>query len=201
MEPFQRVKSSAIALMADDIDTDQIIPARFLKNPRDNGYGNFLFHDKRFDGNGSRLADVFNDPVHAGSRILIAASNFGCGSSREGAVYALYDYGFRVVVAASFGDIFRQNSLKNGLLPVSLPYDEAARLRELVAANPLGEIDVDLQTQSIACFDGSELKFEVDPFWKEALLKGTDELGLTLGYRDEIERFEAGYYAEFTWLA
>ena len=201
MEPFQRVKSSAIALLADDIDTDQIVPARFLKSPRDKGYGTFLFHDQRFDGQGAQIENVFNDPVHADSRILIAAANFGCGSSREGAVYALFDYGFRVIIAASLGDIFRQNCLKNGLLPIVLPADEAARLRELVAANPRGVIDVDLVTQSIACFDGRVLQFSVDPFWKEALLKGTDELGLTLGYSDEIKKFEAGYYEEFTWLA
>ena len=201
MQPFTQVTVPAIALDQDSIDTDQIIPARFLKYPRTQGYGRFLFHDQRFEAEGSKRPDFpLNRPEGRNAGIIVAAANFGCGSSREGAVYALADYGIRAVVAPSFGDIFYKNCLQNGLLPVRLAAPDAAELRRRIHAHPGQPMIVDLVGLSIRDPTGAEHPFTIDPFWREALLKGLDEIGLPLSYGDRIADFEATYYAAMDWL-
>ena len=202
MEPF--VKLTAVAAPYDQVnaDTDQIVPARFLKYPRaPEGYGGFLFHDLRFDEVGAERPDfVLNRPAYREARILVTNTNFGCGSSREGAVYALADHGIGAVIGPSFGDIFYNNCLKNGLLPVRLGAGEAAALRAHLSAHPGAELTVDLEAQTVTAPDGTTHHFDVDPYWREALLKGLDELAMTLELRQEIEAFERRYNAENPWL-
>lgn len=189
MEPFTVLTAVAAPWDAANVDTDQIIPARFLKKPRSSGYHNYLFHDLRFDGEGGKRHGFPLDlPGYAGARILVTGPNFGCGSSREGAVYALVDAGIRVVVAASFGDIFFSNALKNGLLPVVLPAGTVDRLRAALEAEPGLELTVDLEAQSLRGANMVE-RFAIDPFRRECLLKGIDEIDLTLQYRERIEAF------------
>jgi len=202
MEPLTRLTAVAVPYDAVNVDTDQIVPARFLKYERDQGYDRFLFHDLRFRGDGSEDPDfILNRAEYRDARILVANHNFACGSSREGAVYALADYGFRCVVAPSFGDIFHNNCLKNGVLPVRLGEEAVTAMRRRLAAKPGTTLTVDLQAQTVAEPDGTVHHFDVDPFWREALLKGLDELGLTLASRAEIEAFERTYHRKFTWLA
>jgi 3-isopropylmalate/(R)-2-methylmalate dehydratase small subunit len=184
-----------------NVDTDQIVPARFLKYSREVGYGRFLFHDLRFDPGGAERPEfVLNRPAFRAARILVVNENFGCGSSREGAVYALADYGIRAVIGPSFGDIFHNNCLKNGLVPVRLPADTVATLRGTLVARPGSRLVVDLPGQRVIASDGAGYPFEIDAFWKEALLQGVDEIGLTLGLGEEITAFEKRYWAERPWL-
>jgi 3-isopropylmalate/(R)-2-methylmalate dehydratase small subunit len=201
MEPFTRLDAVAMPMPVANVDTDQIIPARFLRKPRKAGYGQYLFHDLRFgDGGKERPEFVLNQAPYRGARILIADKNFGCGSSREHAVYALWDYGFRAVVAPSFGDIFYGNSLKNGFLPVVLAADAAARLRDLVQEHPGARATVDLEQQQVIGPDGTACRFEIDAFRKHCLLKGIDELDFTLGHRSDIEAFERTQSRSTPWL-
>jgi 3-isopropylmalate/(R)-2-methylmalate dehydratase small subunit len=182
-------------MAAPNIDTDQIVPARFLRNPRRAGYAGYLFHDLRFDAAGAPVAEfVFNRPEHQGARILLAGHNFGCGSSREGAVYALADWGIRCVIASSFGDIFRNNCFKNGVLPVVLP---DAVIETLAAAD--GPLTVDLAAQTVAAGTTS-VRFEIEPFWKESLLTGLDDIDLTLRLRARIDAFAAQHLEQRPWL-
>src|SRR5262245_34475184 len=185
-EKFTSVTAIAAPYEPVNVDTDQIVPARFLKTPRKQGYGKFLFHDLREDS-----AFVLNRAPYDRARILVANENFGCGSSREGAAYAFFDAGFRAVIAPSFGDIFFNNCLKNGIVPVRLPGETCRDLRRRVAEKPGTEVTVDLQTQLV---DG-EHPFVVDPFYREMLLLGVDEIGLTLSMLPTIEAFERGYKA------
>jgi 3-isopropylmalate/(R)-2-methylmalate dehydratase small subunit len=168
-----------------NVDTDQIIPARYLKVPRKDGYGGFLFHDLR-EGNRDF---VLNRPPYDKARILVANENFGCGSSREGAAYAFFDAGFRAVIAPSFGDIFFNNCLKNGIVPARLPAEVCGSLRKELRETPGTEITVDLETQLVE----RKHAFVVDPFFREMLLKGVDEIGLTLSMLPQIEAFERTY--------
>lgn len=179
MQPFTQVESATVPLAEANVDTDQIIPARFLQKPRNGQLGEFLFHDLRRDP-----AFILNHVRDA--RILAAAANFGCGSSRENAVWALYDYGFRVVIAPSFGDIFRNNCLKNGLLPVSLPADAVASLM----AQSTGITKVDLESQTVTLPDATAHSFPIDPFARHCLLNGMEELDYTLSLMEEIAAFE-----------
>ncbi len=179
MTRVEKFTSATVPMDQVNIDTDQIIPARFLQKPRSAGCGPYLFHDLRKDPE-----FVLNLPRYKDARVLVAAENFGCGSSRENAVWALQDYGFRAVIAPSFGDIFRSNCLKNGLLPVVLEGDVVA---ELLKTTP--EVTVDLEAQTVS-FSGRSVRFEVDPFAKHCLLNGVDELGYTLSRMAEIEAFE-----------
>jgi len=189
---FQTIQSRAVLLPHDDIDTDQIIPARFLKVTSRDGLGVNLFHDWRYQASGAPQADFpLNAPGAAGSQVLIAGHNFGCGSSREHAPWALCDFGFRAVVASSFADIFRSNALKNGLLPVALGREEHARLCAARAADPGLVVTVDLAGQVIAWPGQSPLTFPVDPFARRCLLDGVDELGYLLSLRGDIEAYEA----------
>ena len=173
-----------------NVDTDQIIPARFLKFSRKYGYGKFLFHDLREDP-----SFVLNRAPFDRAKILVANANFGCGSSREGAVYAFFDSGFRSVIAPSFGDIFHNNCLKNGIVPVRLPDEVCAQLRKELLEKPGTELTVDLESQIV----NGAYPFSVDPFYREMLLKGVDEIGLTLSLVAEIEAFEKAYAEAAPW--
>lgn len=194
MERFTRLEAIAAPIAQSNLDTDQIIPARFLKKPREKGFGQYLFYDLRFQPDGAENADfILNQSPYRFASILVAAQNFGCGSSRESAVWALYDYGFRAIIAPSFGDIFSNNSLKNGLLPIVLPYDVVASLLSSLKEIPGQTVSVDLQTQIVTLPDRATHKFDIDPFAKECLLGGLDELEYTLSRMDEIVRFEKAY--------
>jgi 3-isopropylmalate/(R)-2-methylmalate dehydratase small subunit len=189
MKAFQTVTSRAVVLDRPDVDTDQIIPKQFLKRIERTGFGEFLFFDWRKDP-----AFELNRPEAQGARILVAGRNFGCGSSREHAAWALQDYGFDAVVAPSFGDIFRQNSLKIGLLPVALP---AEQVKELMARAAAGEeLTVDLAARTAGGF-----AFELDDFSRRCLLEGLDDVGLTLEHEDALAAYEAAHRAPISTLA
>ena len=201
MEAFKRLDAVAAPMPVPNVDTDQIIPARFLRKPRKDGFGQYLFNDLRFDDAGKEKPEfVLNQTAYRGARVLVADKNFACGSSREHAVYALWDYGFRAAIAPSFGDIFYGNSFKNGFLPIVLPVEEVAALRAQIQAKPGAHIVVDLERQEVTGPDGKPHRFEIDAFRRDCLLKGVDELDFTLGYRGEIEAFEKRQGAEVTWL-
>jgi 3-isopropylmalate/(R)-2-methylmalate dehydratase small subunit len=179
MEPFTRLTSRVVPLLWDDVDTDQIIPARFLKTTSRRGLGEHLFADRR---------GIDLDPE---ARVLLAGVNFGCGSSREHAAWALLEHGFRAVVARSFADIFEGNALENGLLPVKLEARHHARLAALLEQDPRGEVSIDLEAQAIVLPDGSEARFPVNPFSKCCLLSGTDELDYLLSVADRVADYES----------
>jgi 3-isopropylmalate/(R)-2-methylmalate dehydratase small subunit len=183
LKALVRVSSSAAIVDRVDVDTDQIIPKQFLKRIERTGYGQFLFFDWMKDPDFE-----LRRPECVDAQILIAGRNFGCGSSREHAAWALQDYGFDVLIAPSFGDIFRTNSLKIGLLPVQLPAEEVRALMERCADG--SELTVDLERQVVVDPDGRELAFAIDPFARECLLEGLDEIALTLRRAAEIERYE-----------
>jgi 3-isopropylmalate/(R)-2-methylmalate dehydratase small subunit len=200
MTPFTTLDSTAIRLEAANIDTDQIIPARFLRNPRKAGYASFLFHDLRFDADGKPIASfAFNRRENQGARILVAGDNFGCGSSREGAVYALLDYGIRCVIAPSFGDIFRNNCGKNGVLPIVLA---ASEIEALLAGTPPGDaprLHVDLAAQEVSSSTHTA-HFDIEPFWKDCLLHGLDDIDLTLRHREKIATFAGERFRAHPWV-
>ena len=193
MGPFTRITAIAAPIDWPNVDTDRIIPARFLRKPQGSpGYDRFLFHDVRFEADGAEKPEfVLNQPAFRGARILVAADNFGCGSSREAAVWALAAYGVRVVIAPSLGDIFHQNCFKNGLLAAILPGDVVAGLRGTLRARPGSTLAVDLDSQTVTAPEGAVHRFELDPFRKQMLLSGQDEIALTLGYEAQIAEFEA----------
>jgi len=199
MEPFKRLDAVALPMPVPNVDTDQIIPARFLRKPRKDGFGQYLFNDLRLDDAGKEKTDfVLNQPAYRGARVIVADKNFACGSSREHAVYALWDWGFRAAIAPSFGDIFYGNSLKNGFLPIVLSAEEVASLMAQIRLRPGAHIVVDLERQEVVGPDGKPHRFEIDPFRRDCLLKGVDELDFTLGFRGEIEAFEKRQ--EMSWL-
>jgi 3-isopropylmalate/(R)-2-methylmalate dehydratase small subunit len=201
MEPFQRLEAVAAPISVPNTDTDQIIPARFCWRKRADGWGHLLFHDLRFDDAGAEKHEfVLNREAYRAARILVAERNFGCGSSREAAVWAVYDYGIRAVIAPSFGDIFFNNSLQNGLLPVALPPERAAALRSALEQNPGAQITVDLAAQTVRGPDGATDRFEIDAFRKECLLAGTDDIAFTLRQRDAVAAFERDYEKRVSWL-
>ncbi len=200
MAPFETVDAKAVALDMANVDTDQIIPARFLWRPRQEGYGELLFHDIR-DKSGFPL----ETQAARGAAVLVADRNFGCGSSREHAAWALRDAGFRVVIAPSFGDIFFSNSFKNGLLPVVLPEARCAELRAALTRNPGARMMVDLKAQTITgpvgVNDGFDIdQFAIDPMRKELLLAGEDEVGFTLRQKPAIGAFEQAYARSMPWV-
>jgi len=201
MEPFARLTAPAVPMDLPNIDTDRVIPARFLRKPREAGFGPLLFHDVRFDAAGApRPEFVLNHPAYRGARILVTAENFGCGSSREMAVWALVDYGIRVVIGPSFGDIFFENCFKNGALAVVLSADIAAGLRRALAERPGATMTVDLESQIITGPAGEAIRFEIDAFRKHGLLTGQDEIEMTLARLPAIEAFEARRRVEMPWL-
>jgi len=196
MEPFTTLEAVAAPLDMANVDTDRIIPARFLRQPRSAGYHNWLFHDLREQG-----GFVLDRPEFKAAKILVAAENFGCGSSREGAVWALAGAGFRAWIAPSFGDIFFENSFKNGVLPIVLPAGRVAAIRALLAEKPGTRLGIDLAAQTVILPDGTAERFEVDPFRKECLLNGWDEIDLTLRHEAAIAAYEARQRGETPWLA
>jgi 3-isopropylmalate/(R)-2-methylmalate dehydratase small subunit len=201
MDPVTRLDAVAVPMPVANVDTDQIIPARFLRKPRKEGYGQYLFHDLRFDDDGRERPDfVLNQLPYRAARVLIADKNFGCGSSREHAVYALWDYGFRAVIAPSFGDIFYGNSLKNGFLPIVLPADVAAVLRDQAEGHPGARVVVDLDRQQVTGPDGRAHRFEIDAFRKHCLLNGLDDVGLTMQKAPAIDTYEQRQRLSQPWL-
>jgi 3-isopropylmalate/(R)-2-methylmalate dehydratase small subunit len=192
MKPFTSFESHVVPLCRDDVDTDQIIPARFLKVTDKAGLGDKLFSDWRYDEGGAPLADfVLNRPEHQGAEVLLARENFGCGSSREHAPWALVDWGLRAIVAVSFADIFRNNALKNGLLPIAIDEASYVELRDAVHADASARVKVDLEAQTLTLPSGEAIGFPVDPFARKCLLSGMDQLGYLQSFGDAISRFEA----------
>ena len=194
-EKFTAITAVAVPYHPVNVDTDQILPARFLKVPRSEGYGQYLFHDLRAEN----PQFVLNREPYRDAKIFVGNSNFACGSSREGAAFAFYDAGFRSVIAPSFGDIFYNNCLKNGIVPARLPEQVCADLRTFLTTNPGTELTVDLIEEKVIEPGGKAHAFKVEAFFREMLLKGVDELGLTLSLGDEIEAFERGYAEAFPW--
>lgn len=190
MEPFGLLTGRTVVLPLDDVDTDQIIPARFLKGTTRTGLGRGLFADRRYDADGALRPDFpLNRGDAAGAPVLVVGRNFGCGSSREHAVWALLDQGFRAVIAPSFADIFRGNALKNGVLPVALAAEEVARL----SAAPGATVTIDLRAQRVALPDGTRAAFTVDPFARHCLLEGIDEMEFLLGQEPAIAAYESAH--------
>lgn len=190
MEPINIVKSVYAPLDHKNVDTDQIISKEFLKRIERTGFGEFLFHHWRFNEDGSVNEDfVLNQSQYNGAKILVAQDNFGCGSSREHAPWAILDYGFNVVIAPSFADIFHNNCYKNGILPVKLT---EAECEELLASGiaEASEIEVNLGEQTVTNAEGKVYKFSIDPYYKEMLLNGWDEIALTIKYEDQIKAYE-----------
>ena len=185
MEPFTRVTGVLAPLDRANVDTDQIIPKQFLKRVERSGFGPFLFYDWRRAGH-----FVLDEPAYQGAAVLVTGANFGCGSSREHAAWSLLDAGFRVVIAPSFGDIFKSNSFRTGLLPVELPEPEVAELVRMATEEPGMEVTVDLTSRRIRA-GGFETSFAIDPFYRECLLNGWDEIALTLHQEGEITRYES----------
>jgi 3-isopropylmalate/(R)-2-methylmalate dehydratase small subunit len=211
MEKFTTHAGIVAPLDRGNVDTDQIIPKQFLRSIKKTGYGPNLFDAWRYMDHGEPGMDharrprnpnfVLNDPRYQGATILLARKNFGCGSSREHAAWALLNYGFRCVIAPSFGDIFYQNSFKNGFLPVALQEAEVDRLFHECAALPGFRLVVDVDAQTVATADRAlVMRFDIDPFRKHSLLNGLDEIGLTLQQADKIRAFEAKRIAQYPWL-
>ncbi|WP_049627121.1 3-isopropylmalate dehydratase small subunit [Bacillus sp. JFL15] len=191
MEPLKTHTGKAAVLNRINVDTDQIIPKQFLKRIERTGYGRFAFFDWRYLENGEPDPEFeLNRKVYEGASILIAGENFGCGSSREHAPWALDDYGFKIIIAPSFADIFHQNCFKNGMLPIRMPYDQWKKLAGQYENQSLN-MTVDLEYQLIHDSEGREISFEVDPHWKEMLINGYDEISLTLLLEDDIQQFES----------
>jgi 3-isopropylmalate/(R)-2-methylmalate dehydratase small subunit len=197
VDAFTRLDAVAVPIARANVDTDQLLPARYLQKPRANDFGQYLFRDLRFRADGADEPEfVLNQPAFRGARIVVAQRNFGCGSSREHAVWALYDYGIRAVVAPSFGDIFLSNALKNGLLPIVLAEAAVARTIDLLQARPGSRITVDLDAQTVLDPDGALHRFEIAAFPKHCLLHGLDELAYTLSQSAHIDAFERRYQSE-----
>ena len=202
MRAFERLTAIAAPLNESNVDTDRIIPARFLRKPRDTGYGQFLFHDAR-----QRPDFTLNDPAYADAQILVTGENFGCGSSREGAVWALMGgqggplaRGVRVVIAPSFGDIFHNNALRNGLLAIRLPAEVVVEMRRHLVDHPGATIEVDLRGQSVVGPGDQTSSFEIDPFLKECILRGLDDIEMTLESEPALVAFETRRRATVPWL-
>lgn len=191
MKKFEKLSSRVVPLPIENIDTDQIIPARFLKATTREGFGNNLFRDWRFDSEDHPKADfVMNNPTYKG-KILVAGKNFGCGSSREHAAWAIQDYGFDVVVSSFFADIFKGNALNNGVLPITVPENFLEKIFDKVFANPDTELQVDLEAQTITIEGTDETySFEINPYKKSCLINGYDDIDYILSQKSDIEAFE-----------
>ena len=211
MQAFTTHKGLAAPLDRSNVDTDLIIPKQFLKSIKRTGFGPNLFDELRYLDHGEPGMDnsnrpsnpdfVLNQPRYQGASILLARENFGCGSSREHAPWALMQYGFRAIIAPSYADIFFNNSFKNGLLPIVLPEEDVARLFEEVEVTPGYALEVDLERQVVVKPDGTELAFDIEPFRKHCLLNGLDDIALTLEKAEKIREFEGQRLARFPWLA
>lgn len=193
-EKFTTLTSKCLPFNQNNVDTDQIIPARFLKVTTKAGLGDNLFYDLRYNDDGSEKGNfILNQSQYKGSKILVAPHNFGCGSSREHAPWSLVDYGFRAMIAVSFADIFKNNSLKNGLLPVELPEAVVTKLLDRIEENPDLEITIDLPNQQVLIPDEQPQSFEVDAFRKTCLTEGLDDIGYTLKHTNAIETYETAH--------
>lgn len=200
MEKFENVSGVAAPMPLVNIDTDMIIPKQFLKTIKRSGLGANLFDEMRFNRDGSEIADfVLNKPAYREAEILVAGDNFGCGSSREHAPWALKDFGIKVVISTSFADIFYNNCFKNGILPVVLPQEAVDVLMEDAERGENARISVDLEAQTVSSTDGTEFSFEVDAFKKHCLMNGLDDIGLTMQKEASIDSFEASYAAKTPW--
>jgi 3-isopropylmalate/(R)-2-methylmalate dehydratase small subunit len=201
MEKFQNVSGVAAPMPLINIDTDMIIPKQFLKTIKRSGLGVNLFDEMRYDDNGKEIESfVLNKPAYRHAEIIVAGDNFGCGSSREHAPWALRDFGIKVVISTSFADIFYNNCFKNGILPVALPKEVVDLLMEDAERGSNARITVDLENQTVSATDGTEYKFEVDSFKKHCLINGLDDIGLTMQKAVAIDAFEASYAAKAPWL-
>ena len=202
MEAFKTLTAVAAPIDMDNVDNDQVIPARLMRKPRSEGlYGTYLFRDLRFNEDGSEKPDfVLNKPAYRNARIVVASNNYACGSSRLGAVYVHLDFGIRALIATSFGDVFYNNCFKHGILPVRLPAAVTAKLRAQLHAQPGAQITVDLEYQRVTGPDGAHHAFEVDAFARQGLLKGLSDIALTLEHAPAIEAFERTYYERMHWL-
>ena len=202
MEPFKILKSKFVAIKVNDIDTDQIIPARFLKVTDKTGLGDNVFSDWRYNEDGSKKEDfIMNQPVAQGVKILIAGDNFGCGSSREHAPWALTGFGFSAIISTSFADIFKNNSLKNSLLPIEVDEETQAELFNLADEGSQAEITVDLSQQKLTLPSGRKVEFPIDSFSKMCLLDGVDQLGYLQKHLSAIEEYEESHPAKINSLA
>lgn len=192
MDKFIKLTSSAVPLPLQDVDTDQIIPARFLKATTRDGFGDNLFRDWRYDSNGEPNADFVLNQSDVKGEILVAGKNFGCGSSREHAAWAIYDYGFKVVVSSFFADIFKNNALNNGLLPVQVSDSFLAKIFNAIKADPTTEIEVDLEKEQITLVaSGASESFEINPYKKYCMQQGYDDIDFLISKKEEIEEFES----------
>ena len=201
MDKFETFSGIAAPMPLVNIDTDMIIPKQFLKTIKRSGLGANLFHEMRFDDNGNdRPEFVLNKPAYKEAKIIVAGDNFGCGSSREHAPWALLDYGVRCVISTSFADIFFNNCFKNGILPIKVTAEQRDALMADAADAENPELSVDLVTQTISRPNGATINFDVEPFRKQCLLDGLDDIGLTLEKGREIDSFEAGRDADRPWL-
>ncbi len=202
MEKFTTLTAVAAPLPMINVDTDMIIPKQFLKTIRRSGLGRNLFDEMRYRDDGSENPDfVLNKPAYRGAKIIVAGDNFGCGSSREHAPWALLDFGIRCVIAPSFADIFYNNCFKNGILPIALPQEDVDKLMDDANRGANAIITVDLENQVITGPDGGEIRFEIDAFKKHCLLNGLDEIGLTMAKERSIAGYEAKHRAAQPWLA
>lgn len=200
MEKFNSLSGIAAPMPLINIDTDMIIPKQFLKTIKRSGLGANLFDEMRFNTDGSEIPDfVLNRPAYRKAEIIVAGDNFGCGSSREHAPWALLDFGIRCVISTSFADIFYSNCFKNGILPVVLPKDQVDRLMEDAERGENARVSVDLESQTVSASDGTEFSFEVDAFKKHCLLNGLDDIGLTMEKVAAIDTFEAAHAIRMPW--
>ena len=201
MEAFTRVTATALPMDIVNLDTDQIIPARFLMKPRDENYWRYLFHDLRFDGEGAEKPEfLLNQLPYREARIIVGNRNFGCGSSREGAVFTLAANKIRAVIAPSFGDIFYNNCFNNGVLPVVVDEAVANALRRQLVERPGAEISIDLEAQQCTAPDGAIHGFDIDPHRKYKLLNGLDAVDYTLQFENDMTEFERAYRRDASWL-
>jgi 3-isopropylmalate/(R)-2-methylmalate dehydratase small subunit len=201
MEKFTKLSGIAAPMPIRNVDTDMIIPKQFLKTIKRTGLGKNLFDEMRYTPDGREIPDfVLNKPQYRKAQILVAGENFGCGSSREHAPWALLDFGIRCVIAPSFADIFYNNCFKNGILPIKLPPEDVAKLMDDAERGANAVISIDLEAQEIRGPDGGVIRFEVDPFRKHCLLNGLDDIGLTLQKKTDIDTFEARNKLSQPWL-
>jgi len=201
MDKFTTLTGVAAPLPMINVDTDMIIPKQFLKTIKRTGLGKNLFHEMRYNENGDENPDfVLNKPAYRNAKILVSGDNFGCGSSREHAPWALLDFGIRCIIAPSFADIFYNNCFKNGILPIRLPQEDIDKLLDDASRGANATLTIDLENQRIAGPDGGEIRFEIEPFRKTCLLEGLDDIGLTMERADKISAYEERAQAARPWL-
>ncbi len=201
MEPYKKHESISALMNRSNVDTDQIIPKQFLKKVERSGFGAHLFHDWRFNDDGSDNPEFeLNNPVFKGAKILVVGDNFGCGSSREHAPWAIADYGFNTIISTSYADIFYNNCFKNGILPIKVSNQQLDALMAEISANEGVRFVVDLAYQQVITPAGNSFTFDIDPFRKGNLLSGLDDIGLTLKHVDKISAYEEHHKKAFPWL-